>query len=76
EAFASSNKVIDSALDGLGMGLGFTLSLTVIGAIREFIGAGSVFGFELGALPNVAMSVVVMAPGGFLTLGLLMALLN
>lgn len=76
EAFASSNSIGDSALDGLGMGIGFTLSLVFIGVVREFLGAGSLFGFELGNLPDFSMSVLVMAPGGFLVFGLLMALLN
>lgn len=78
EAFASSNSVGDSALDGLGMGLGFTLALTLIGMVREFIGSGTLFGFELGALTesNFPMAVIAMAPGGFLVFGLLMALIN
>ncbi|MBQ3588275.1 MAG: electron transport complex subunit E, partial [Oscillospiraceae bacterium] len=47
EAFASKNNVIDSALDGLGMGIGFTLTLTIMGAIREFLGSGAIFGFAV-----------------------------
>lgn len=76
EAFASTNTVGDSALDGLGMGLGFTVSLTFMGMIREFLGAGAFFGMEIGNLPDFAMSVLVMAPGGFLIFGLLMAGIN
>lgn len=85
EAFASTNKVGDSILDGLGMGLGFTLSLMLIGFIREFLGSGTFFvgslgevefGVELGNLPDYAMSVFVLPAGGFLTLGLLMAAIN
>lgn len=76
EAFASCNTVIDSAFDGFGMGLGFTLSLTLIGAVREFFGDGAIFGFEIGNLSNVSMKVLVMAPGGFLIFGLLMAMFN
>lgn len=85
EAFASTNTVGDSALDGLGMGCGFTLSLMVIGFIRELFGSGTVFagslgevefGLTLGALPDYAMSVFVMPAGGFLVFGLLMALIN
>ncbi len=73
EAFASKNTVIDSALDGLGMGLGFTLTLTVMGSIREFLGAGSVFGFAIPGMSKYAMSVMTSAPGGFLMFGVLMA---
>lgn len=76
EAFASTNPVVDSALDGAGMGIGFTVSLTVMGMIREFIGAGTFFGMEIGNLPNVAMSVFVLPAGGFIVYGMLMALIN
>lgn len=76
ESFASCNPVLDSALDGLGMGLGFTISLTLIGAVREFLGDGAIFGYEIGNLSNVSMKVLVMAPGGFLIFGLLMAMFN
>ena len=74
EAFANKNTVLDSACDGLGIGLGFTLSLTVIGLVREILGSGSLFGWNfLGA---DAILVFVLAPGAFLVLGLLMALFN
>ncbi len=83
EAFASTNKVGDSILDGLGMGLGFTLSLTVMGFIRELIGAGTIFAGSLGSVsfgltlaPDYALSIFVMPAGGFLVFGLLMALIN
>lgn len=76
EAFANSNTVVDSALDGLGMGLGFTLSLGVMGAIRELIGAGTVLGTELGNLPEYGMSVFILPAGGFIVYGLLMAIMN
>lgn len=85
EAFASTNKVGDSVLDGLGMGLGFTLALLLLGVIREFLGSGTFFvgsfgdaefGVTLGELPDYAMSVFVMPAGGFLTLGLVMAAIN
>lgn len=74
EAFASKNGVLDSALDGLGIGLGFTLSLTVIGMVREALGAGSIFGFSFaeGVMPLL----FILAPGGFLVLGYLMVLFN
>lgn len=85
EAFASTNKVGDSVLDGLGMGLGFTLALLLLGVIREFLGSGTFFvgsfgdaefGVTLGDMPDYAMSVFVMPAGGFLTLGLAMAAIN
>lgn len=74
EAFANKNGIIDSALDGLGIGCGFTLSLTVLGIVREIIGSGSVFGFKL--IPGDGILVFVMAPGAFLALGYLMVLFN
>ena len=75
EAFASKNGALDSILDGIGIGLGFTASLTTIGAVREILGNGSIFGVNLG-ISNVTPLVFVLAPGGFLTLGYLMVLFN
>ena len=74
EAFASKNGIVDSALDGIGIGLGFTLSLTAIGAVREILGAGSIFGYTFadGVMPLL----FILAPGGFLVLGYLMVLFN
>jgi electron transport complex protein RnfE len=74
EAFASKNSLIDSALDGIGIGLGFTLSLTVVGAVREVLGAGSIFGYTFadGVMPLL----FILAPGGFLVLGYLRVLFN
>lgn len=74
EAFASKNNIVDSALDGLGIGFGFTLSLTVLGLVRELLGSGSAFGFKL--IPGDGVLVFVMAPGAFLALGYLMVLFN
>ncbi len=75
EAFAAKNNVWYSALDGLGMGLGFTLSLTVIGSVRELLGSGKVF--DCVVFPeNYAMLVFVLAPGAFMVLAYLMALVN
>ena len=76
EAFASKNSPIDSAFDGIGMGLGFTIALTVIGLVREFIGSGTLF--NISVLPEAFPKTLlfVMAPGAFFTLGCLMALLN
>lgn len=76
EAFASKNTVVASAFDGLGMGLGFTWALTLIGSIREILGAGSIFGYRL--LPEGATTLGIMSlpPGGFITLGILIAVMN
>ncbi len=74
EAFASKNGILDSALDGLGIGLGFTLSLTVLGMVREILGSGSVFGWKF--LSGDGMLVFIMAPGAFIALGYLMVLFN
>ena len=63
EMFASKNNVIDSALDGIGMGIGFTLSLTVMGAVRELIGAGTIFGFALPWMSEHPMMIIALAPG-------------
>ena len=75
EAFASKNGAVDSILDGVGIGLGFTLSLTAIGAVREILGSGAIFGMPLG-IGDFTPLVFVLAPGGFLTLGYLMLLFN
>lgn len=72
EVFASKNKVFDSALDGLGMGLGFTLTLVLMGAIREILGSGSIFGANLH-LPVEPMTVFITPAGGFFVFGILMA---
>ena len=76
EAFASKNKVLPSVVDALGMGVGFTIGLTTIGVIREFFGAGSVFGFEIIADTTSHMLIMVMAPGAFFTLGALVMIRN
>ncbi|MCQ2133948.1 MAG: electron transport complex subunit E [Bacteroidales bacterium] len=74
EAFANKNSIVDSAFDGIGVGLGFTLSLTVIGIVREILGSGSIFGWKF--LAGDGMLAFVMAPGAFLVLGYLMVLFN
>ena len=74
EAFANKNSVGDSALDGIGVGLGFTLSLTVIGIVREILGSGSVFGCKFVAGDGILA--FVMAPGAFIVLGYLLVLFN
>ncbi|MBQ3043717.1 MAG: electron transport complex subunit E [Alistipes sp.] len=74
EAFASKNNALDSALDGVGIGLGFTLSLTVVGMVREALGSGSFFGMPFAE--DVMPLVFILAPGGFIALGYLMVLFN
>ncbi|MGI6315676.1 MAG: electron transport complex subunit RsxE [Christensenellales bacterium] len=76
ESFASKNPPLLSAVDGLGMGLGFSLSLTVIAMVRELLGAGTLFGLQIFGSGYSPALVMVMAPGAFITLGLLMGLLN
>lgn len=75
EAFAAKNSVLDSALDGIGMGLGFTLALTLLGSIRELLGKGSIF--DLTILPSdYGILVFILAPGAFLALGMVIATKN
>ena len=74
EAFASKNGIVDSALDGLGIGFGFTMSLTVLGLVREILGSGSAFGWKF--ISGDGILVFVMAPGAFIALGYLMVLFN
>lgn len=75
EAFAAKNGPVPSIFDGLGMGLGFTLGLTLLGAVREFLGTGKIF--NLAILPEqYGMLVFVLAPGAFIALGYLIALIN
>ena len=75
ESFASKNNVIDSALDGIGIGLGFTIGLTLLGTVRELFGAGSVFGITL--LPETYnVLLFILPPGAFISLGYLIAIIN
>ena len=74
EAFANKNGVLASALDGIGVGIGFTLSLRVIGIVREILGSGSIFGWKFIAGDGILA--FVMAPGAFMVLGYLMVLFN
>ena len=76
EAFASKNGPLISAVDGLGMGLGFTCSITLIGIIRELIGNGTVFGISLLGASYQPMLLLVLAPGGFITYGLVLGIIN
>lgn len=76
EAFASKNSVLDSVLDGIGMGLGFTLALFVIGSIREILGSGSFLGLSIPFMKGNEILVFVLAPGAFIVLGFVMALVR
>ena len=71
ESFAFKNKTFESAVDALGMGLGFTLGLFTIGTIREFFGSGSIFGYKLILDTTSHVLIMIMAPGAFFTLGVL-----
>ncbi|MDD7391362.1 electron transport complex subunit RsxE [Fusobacterium gastrosuis] len=76
ESFAAKNGVFESILDGIGSGLGFTLALTFLGAIREILGNGSVFGISLVPEGFQPALIFVLAPGGFITIGIIMACIN
>ena len=75
EAFAAKNNPFASLLDGLGIGLGFTFALTLLGAIREFLGAGTLFSYQIYP-ENYGMLLFVLAPGAFIALGYLIAIIN
>ena len=74
EAFASKNGVMKSAADGIGMGLGFTIALSIISAIREILGNGTILGMSVGITSPA--TIMLLPPGGFLTLGLLLGIIN
>ncbi len=74
EAFASKNSVGSSIIDGLGMGLGFSFALTLLGGVRELLGSGGIFGFNF--LEGDLMLVFILAPGAFIVLGYLIAIIN
>lgn len=76
ESYASKNPVIPSLFDGIGMGLGFTLALTIIGAVREILGAGEVFGYHFMPAGYEPVRIFIMAPGAFFVLALLCAAQN
>lgn len=76
EMFAQKNKVLDSAVDGLGMGVGFTLTLVLMATIREVFGTGTWMGIEIPVLIDNHVSILTMAPGGFFVFGLLIAIVN
>lgn len=76
EAFAGKNGVAASALDGLGMGIGFTAALVIMGGVRELLGAGTLLGFQILPESVPPMTIFVLAPGGFFVFGILMACAN
>ena len=84
ESYASKNPVLPSIFDGIGMGLGFTVGLTCIGAVREILGSGQIFGFQLLPLADAAagkagytpLTIFVLAPGAFFVLAMLIAIQN
>ncbi len=76
EMFASKNSILDSALDGLGMGIGFTLALGVMGLIRELLGSGTAFGITIMPEAVTPMGIFMLAPGGFFVYAILIAIIN
>jgi electron transport complex protein RnfE len=76
EAFASKNGILASAVDGLGMGLGYTLALVILGSLRELLGAGSIFGFRVFSEAYQPALIFIMPPGAFILLGILIAVIN
>ena len=76
EAFAFKNKPIPSIVDGLGMGFGFTIAITLISSVRELFGAGTLFGVQMMPVGYMPMDLLVKPAGGFIVLGLMMALMN
>ena len=74
EAYASKNNVFDSAVDGISMGLGFAMALTILGSIREILGSGSIFGWKF--IEGDGILVFVLAPGAFIAMGYLIAIMN
>jgi len=76
EAFASKNGLMASIVDGVGMGLGFTLAMVLMGTVRELLGNGTVFGFSLLGASFEPVLLFILAPGGFLAYGLLLGIIN
>ncbi|HPE34660.1 MAG TPA: electron transport complex subunit E [Bacteroidales bacterium] len=74
EAFASRNDIFSSIIDGLGMGLGFAMALTILGSVREILGNYSIFGYKF--IPTDGILVFILSPGAFIVLGFLIALIN
>ncbi len=76
EAFASKNNIVSSLVDGLGIGLGFTFALFLLGSVREILGSGSIFNYKFIQEDSDGMIAFVLAPGAFLALGYLIAMMN
>lgn len=76
EMFANKNTIVDSALDGIGMGLGFTIALTIMGLIREFFGSGTLFDVVIYGSKISPMTIFMLAPGGFFVFAILVAAVN
>ncbi len=76
EAYASKNGVLNSAIDGIGMGLGFTWALVLLGSVRELLGAGSIFGINIMGAAYKPALIMILPPGAFLALGMLLAINN
>jgi len=74
EAFASKNSLLSSVIDGMGMGLGFTMALVILGSIREILGSGALFGYKF--ISGDGILVFILAPGAFIALGYMIALIN
>ena len=74
EAFASKNNVLSSLVDGLGMGMGFTMALGILGSLRELLGSGAIFGYKF--IKGDGILVFILAPGAFIALGYMIALVN
>lgn len=76
EAYASKNNVINSIFDAIGMGLGFTVALVILAAVREILGAGTLYGFKILPASYEPMGIMLLAPGAFVTLGIILAIMN
>ena len=76
EAYASKNNVLSSIFDAIGMGLGFTVALVILAAVREILGAGTLYGFKILPASYEPMGIMLLAPGAFVTLGIILAIMN
>ena len=76
EAYASKNNVLSSIFDAIGMGLGFTVALVILAAVKEILGAGTLYGFKILPASYEPMGIMLLAPGAFVTLGIILAIMN